>query len=173
MTGISRYSSQKCWFLSLNFHPEEVSSDWSHPASQLLRIKLRNWSGCFDQAFEKFELIPTLFNLQWTSGKCPQQIWVKERKENARTCTAFYSHLNRPKRSISPSLSQKTVIKIPMDVYRISIIILKRYLDYWITSQFLLHLCNYNKLLRLKKKAKSGKFLDWNSLLLFSISLPL
>lgn len=43
-----------------------------------------------------------------------------------------------------------------MDVYRISIIILKRYLDYWITSQFLLHLCNYNQLLRLKKK-KSEK----------------
>lgn len=35
-----------------------------------------------------------------------------------------------------------------MDVYRISIIILKRYLDYQITSQFLLHLCNYNQLLQ-------------------------
>lgn len=35
-----------------------------------------------------------------------------------------------------------------MDVYRISIIILKRYLDYWITSQFLLHLCNYIQLLQ-------------------------
>lgn len=43
-----------------------------------------------------------------------------------------------------------------MDVYRISIIILKRYLDYWITSQFLLHLCNYNQLLRLKKKRKAA-----------------
>lgn len=46
-----------------------------------------------------------------------------------------------------------------MDVYRISIIILKRYLDYWITSQFLLHLCNYNQLLRLKKKSEKRQIL--------------
>lgn len=52
---------------------------------------------------------------------------LSERKKRKRT--SMYSILNRPKRSISLSLSQKTVKKIPMDVYRISIIILKRYLD--------------------------------------------